>query len=100
MTRTVTLPAGTVSFSAKVNYETETDWDYAYLTVNGVNVPTNLSTDTNPNGQNFGEGITGSSNGEWDDLTADLSAYAGSDGGYWFPLLDRRCSGRSRLRCR
>jgi len=76
MTRDVTLPAGTVSFSAKVNYDIEEDWDYAYLTVNGVSVPTNLSTNLDPNGQNFGDGITGLSGG-WVDLTADLSGYAG-----------------------
>jgi immune inhibitor A len=77
MTRQVTLPAGTVSFSAKVRYAIELDWDYAYLTVNGAPVATNLSTSTNPNGQNFGNGITGSTGGNWVDLTANLSAYAG-----------------------
>jgi immune inhibitor A len=77
MTRSVTLPAGAVSLTAKVRYDIELDWDYAYLTVNGNPVATNLSTNTNPNGQNFGNGITGSSNGNWVDLTADLSAYAG-----------------------
>lgn len=77
MNRSVTLPAGTVSFSAKVRYEIELDWDYAYLTVNGTPVATNLSSGTNPNGQNFGNGITGSSGGNWVDLTADLSAFAG-----------------------
>ncbi len=75
MTKSFALPAG-AALSAKVNYEIELDWDYAYLTVNGVPVATNLSTNTNPNGQNFGEGITGSSGG-WVDLTANLSAYAG-----------------------
>jgi immune inhibitor A len=77
MSRQVTLPAGAVSLTAKVRYDIELDWDYAYLTVNGANVHTNLSTAANPNGQNFGEGITGSSGGNWVDLTADLSAYAG-----------------------
>ncbi len=77
MTRSVSLPAGAVSFSAKVKFEIELDWDYAYLTVNGDPVATNLSTNTDPNGQNFGNGITGSSGGNWVDLTADLSAYAG-----------------------
>jgi immune inhibitor A len=77
MTRDVTLPAGPVSFSAKVRFDIELDWDYAYLTVNGASVPTNLSASTNPNGQNFGAGITGSTGGAWVDLTADLSAYAG-----------------------
>jgi immune inhibitor A len=77
MTRSITLPAGSVSFSAKVKYDIELDWDYAYLTVNGTPVATNLSTNTNPNSQNFGNGITGSSSGNWVDLTADLSAFAG-----------------------
>ena len=77
MTRSVTLPAGAVSLSAQVNFQIELDWDYAYLTVNGTNVHTNLSTNTSPNGQNFGEGITGSTSGNWVNLTADLSAYAG-----------------------
>ena len=77
MTRSVTLPAGAPSLTAKVKYDIETDWDYAYLTVNGVGVATNLSTNTNPYGQNFGNGITDNSGGAWVDLTADLSAYAG-----------------------
>ena len=76
MTKSFALPVG-ASLSAKVNYEIELDWDYAYLTVNGVPVHTNLSTNTSPNGQNFGEGITGSSSGNWVDLTADLSAFGG-----------------------
>jgi immune inhibitor A len=73
----VTLPAGAVSLSAKVRYSIEMDWDYAYLTVNGNPVATNRSSNTNPNGQNFGNGITGSTSGNWVDLTADLSAFAG-----------------------
>jgi immune inhibitor A len=77
MTRSLTLPAGAVSLAAKVKYDIELNWDYAYLTVNGAPVATNLSTSTNPNGQNFGQGITGSSGGNWVDLTANLSAYAG-----------------------
>ena len=78
MTRQVTLPAGAVSLSAKVRYQTELDFDYAYLTVNGVEVHTNLSSGTDPNGNNPSlNGITGSSNGAWVDLTADLSAYNG-----------------------
>lgn len=77
MTRSITLPAGNPQLSAKINYAIEQDWDYAYLTVNGTNVHTNLSTANDPNGQNLGEGITGSSSGNWVDLTADLSAYAG-----------------------
>ncbi len=77
MTRQVTLPAGVVTLAAKVQYDIEVDWDYAYLTVNGQPVATSRSTATNPNSQNFGNGITGSTGGGWADLTADLSAYAG-----------------------
>jgi immune inhibitor A len=76
MTKQVTLPAGAVSLTAKVRYNIEIDWDYAYLTVNGNPVQTSLSVTTDPNGQNFGYGITGVSSG-WVDLTADLSAFAG-----------------------
>ena len=77
MTREVTLPTAPVSLTAKVRYSIEPDWDYAYLTINGDPVVTNLSSETNPNGQNFGHGITGSSDNNWVDLTADLSSYAG-----------------------
>jgi immune inhibitor A len=76
MARSVSLPAG-ASLTAKVKFDIEVDWDYAYLTVNGTPVATNLSTNTNPNGQNFGEGITGDSGGNWVDLNADLSAFGG-----------------------
>jgi immune inhibitor A len=81
MYKSVNLPSNS-SLTAKVNFEIELDWDYAYLVVStdgGTSwqgVETNLSTNTNPNGQNFGNGITGSSGG-WVDLTADLSAYSG-----------------------
>ncbi len=76
MTRGVILPAG-ASLSAWVNFDIELDWDYAYLTVNGTPVATNLSTNIDPNGQNFGEGITGSTGGNWVNLTANLSAFTG-----------------------
>ena len=78
MTKEVTLPAdGDLELNAMVRYDIETDWDYAYLTVDGTSVDTNLSTDSNPNGQNFGHGITGDSDDDWVALTADLSAFAG-----------------------
>jgi immune inhibitor A len=77
MYKSFSLPAG-ATFSAKVKYSIELDWDYAYVvysTDNGTTwtpVQTNLSTDTDPNGQNFGNGITGSSGNQWVDLTANL----------------------------
>jgi immune inhibitor A len=67
---------------AKANLQIEWDWDYAYLVVstdggaNWINVETNLSTNDNPNGQNFGYGMTGYS-ADWVDLAADLSAFDG-----------------------
>ena len=72
------LPAAR-PLTAKVRYEIEQDWDYAYLeaSTNGgttwTNVVTNLSATTDPNGQNFGTGITGTRPGRhWVDLTATL----------------------------
>ena len=78
MYKAYNLPAG-ATLSAKVKYNIELDWDYAYLvysTDNGATwtpIQTNLSTATNPNSQNFGFGITGISSG-WVDLTANLPA--------------------------
>ncbi|MGZ4310212.1 MAG: M6 family metalloprotease domain-containing protein [Gaiellaceae bacterium] len=83
MTKAVTLAPGS-TLTAKVRYSIEPDWDYAYVVVSTDNgatwqgVHTNLSTNTSPNGQNKGEGITGSSGGNWVDLSADLSAYTGN----------------------
>jgi len=82
MAKSLTLPAG-ATLTAKANVQIELDWDYAYLIVStdgGAswdNVETNLSTSTDPNGQNFGNGITGNYGDLWMDLTADLSAYEG-----------------------
>ncbi len=81
MYKSFNLPAGS-SLTAQVNFDIEVDWDYAYVVVsddggaswNGVS--TNFSTAADPNGQNFGNGITGSSGG-WAALTADLSGYTG-----------------------
>jgi immune inhibitor A len=81
MTKALTLAPGS-SLSAMANVQIEVDWDYAYLVIStdgGATwneVETNLSTTTDPNGQNFGYGITGDSHG-WVPLTADLSAYTG-----------------------
>jgi immune inhibitor A len=78
MYKAFSLPAG-ATLSAKVKYNIELDWDYAYLvysTDNGATwtgIETNLSSITNPNNQNFGYGITGVSGG-WVDLTANLPA--------------------------
>ena len=72
MERQITLAAA-ATLTAKVRYDIELDWDYAYLTIDGAPVATNLSTNTSPNGQNFGNGITGTSAG-WVTLTASVPA--------------------------
>lgn len=79
MYKPVSLASGS-TLSAKVNVAIEYAWDYAYLVYSTdggetwVSLQTNLSTTDDPNGQNFGYGITGSSNGTWIDLTAALPA--------------------------
>ncbi len=83
MYQEVKLPSGADTMTAKARYDIEPDWDYAYAVVSTddgaswKSLPTNLSTGDDPNGQNFGEGITGDSGGAWVDLEADVSAYAG-----------------------
>lgn len=78
----VNLTAGS-SLTAMVNYDIEVDWDYAYVVVSTdsgaswLSVPTNHSTADNPNGQNFGSGITGNTADSWMPLTANLSAHEG-----------------------
>jgi immune inhibitor A len=67
----------------------EADYDYAYVTVSTdggshwTPLKTEASTTSDPNGQNLGNGISGSSSGEtatgWKHLTADLSPYAGKE---------------------
>ncbi|MFI2487333.1 immune inhibitor A domain-containing protein [Promicromonospora kroppenstedtii] len=87
LNNTITSPSFTVpdgaSLTAKVQYDIEADYDYAFAEVSTDGGATwtalanNLSTDEDPNGTNPGAGITGSSDGAWVDLTADLADYAG-----------------------
>jgi len=82
MTHTVTVPAAPASLSMQLWYDIERDWDYGYVAVSSdggqtwANLASSVTTTTNPNGQNFGNGITGTSNG-WVAAAFDLSAYAG-----------------------
>jgi hypothetical protein len=88
LTRTIDLRTATdpkLAFWAW--FAIEADYDYAYVTVSSdggahwTPLKTEASTSTDPNGQNLGNGITGSSGGQtatgWAHLTADLSPYAG-----------------------
>src|SRR5262249_20919610 len=75
----------TLNFAAW--YHLEPDFDYGYLAVsddggkNWTTVPTTTSTKTNPNGGNYGNGMTGISGGDgktpqWVNESADLSPVA------------------------
>lgn len=92
MVRQVTVPAGTPVLNMRLNYQIETNWDYAYVSVstdNGTtwtnlagtylngNVQSALTTNTNPNGNNLGNGITGTSNGAWRLASFSMTPYAG-----------------------
>jgi len=78
----VTALHDTIRFDA--NYDIELDWDYAYVEVStdqGLTwspIEGNLSTTTNPNGNNRGFGITGTSGG-WVAGVYPLDAYAGQE---------------------
>ena len=78
MSATVDLSdATTATLTFKTWYDIETNWDHAYVLVNGDPIPGNITTNDDPNGQNFGNGITGAS-GDWVDAEFDLSAFAGT----------------------
>ena len=93
MIRSVTVPAGTSALTMRLQYNIETNWDYAYVSVSTNNGATwtNLSgtftaangsqsaltTNTNPNGNNLGNGITGSSAGAWRLASFNMTPYAG-----------------------
>jgi hypothetical protein len=65
-------------------YDIEVDWDYAYVEVSTDDgqtwqiLETPSGTSTNPNGNSFGWGYTGSSGG-WTQESVDLTPYAGQE---------------------
>jgi hypothetical protein len=87
LTRAFDLPAGSpATLQYDLWYDLEKDWDYVYLETSVDNgqtwkmLHTTSGTDTNPQGNNFGWGWTGTSGGadpSWIHEQADLSAYAG-----------------------
>lgn len=93
MTRTIAVPAGSSTLSMRLNYDIEANWDYAYVSVstdNGTNwtnlagtyagtngAPAALTVTTNPNGQNLGNGITGTSSNAWRLASFNMTPYAG-----------------------
>lgn len=77
MTTSIDLTnASSASLTFKAWFDIEADWDYAYVLVNGEPIEGNITTDVDPYGQNFGNGITGSSEG-WVDAKFDLSLFVG-----------------------
>jgi immune inhibitor A len=77
MIANVSIPTATSAMlTFKAWYEIEADWDYASVKVDGISVPGNITTTTDPYDQNPGCGITGHSNG-WIDAEFDLSGFAG-----------------------
>ncbi|MEZ5359356.1 MAG: M14 family zinc carboxypeptidase [Candidatus Zixiibacteriota bacterium] len=69
------------SLIVKVWYAIEDDWDYAYAAVSTdgtsfTSLAGNITTNYDPNGENLGNGITGSSSG-WITAKFDLSGYVG-----------------------
>lgn len=71
LTRDVDLTgATTAKLSAKIWYEIEADYDYLYGEV---------STNGGTSWIGLGDGLDGSSNGAWTDISYDLTAYAGQN---------------------
>jgi hypothetical protein len=88
LTKTVDLrSASDLTLKFWTWYQVEQDFDYAYVLVStddGAHwtpLRTDRSTTTDPNGLNYGQGITGGSGGEtatgWRPMSVDLSPYAG-----------------------
>jgi immune inhibitor A len=77
------VPATDPLLEMSLWYDIEDGWDYAYVSVSTddgatwVNLAGNPTTPDDPNAQNEGNGITGTS-GDWVAATFELSAYAGS----------------------
>jgi immune inhibitor A len=77
LTRQVNLTAvisGVLTMDAY--WDIEEDWDYGYVMVNGVSIPDmdGVTTNYDPNGNNLGNGLTGSGSGV---LRFDLAPYVG-----------------------
>jgi immune inhibitor A len=84
LTRTFDLAdVETAALEFRLFYELEPNWDYGYFLASRdggatwERLTTARATDHDPNGNNYGSGITGSSGG-WVDERLDLSAYVGA----------------------
>jgi hypothetical protein len=76
-------PQANDTLRVRVWHNTETNWDYAYVEVSSdygqswATLPGNITTNTNPNGANRGNGITGTSSGLFRDGKFSLNSYVG-----------------------
>lgn len=84
MIRSIDVPATAATLTMRLAYNIEPGWDYGYVSVstNGGTSWTNLAaagitTTANPNGQNLGNGFTGSTAGAWRNASFNLAPYAG-----------------------
>jgi immune inhibitor A len=84
LTRAFDLPAGKSTLEFDLWYDIEENWDYNYLeasTDGGQTwtiLKTEYGTDSNPQGNSYGWGWTGTTKG-WVSESVDLSAYAGKN---------------------
>jgi hypothetical protein len=75
------LPNDTLRFWTFYDIETDFDYGYVEVSLDGISfqpIPGNITTTSNPNGNNRGHGITGASVG-WIEASFDLSAFAGNN---------------------
>jgi len=77
----IAVTAG-MQISLRAWYNIENNWDYGYVEVSTdgsswTSIAGSITTSTNPNGTNDGNGITGTSGGSWVLATFPLSAYVG-----------------------
>ncbi|MCX9083211.1 MAG: immune inhibitor A, partial [Candidatus Methanoperedens sp.] len=84
MVKSVNLTGATnPSLSFQTWYSMESNFDYGYVAVSDdgnswTNLPGTVTTNTDPNGNNLGNGITGNSSGNWVQETMDLTPYEGT----------------------
>lgn len=82
MVRAVDVPAESPLLEMLLWYDIEPDWDYAYVAISAdggaswEHLASTVTTSEDPNQQNLGNGITGSS-GDWVAASFDLASYAG-----------------------
>jgi immune inhibitor A len=82
MVRAVDVPADDPTLDMLLWYDIEEGWDYAYVSISvdggqsWEHLESNVTTNESPNGQNEGNGITGSS-GDWLKVSFDLADHAG-----------------------